>query len=383
MPALAVDREHRVTPRELFFDLVFVFGFTQVASLLANDPTWGGVGRGLLMLAALWWAWAAYAWLTNVVDPEDSAVGAALLVALGAMFVAALVVPEAFDDEAVLFGAAFLVVSVTHLGLFALAARDHRELFGAVLRVAPWTLLGATLILVAGLTEDLRILLWLGALGCAYAGGLLSPTSGWRVHASHFAERHGLVVIIAVGEAFISIGIGVSGLDIGPGEVAASMLGLLVATAFWLAYFDFFAIRGERILASLEGDARVSLARHLYTYAHLPLITGIVLFAFAMKTVVAHVGDELAAVAAAALCGGSAIYLLTFSAIRIRVERRFRLSRGRFVAALAILLVLPVATRVPALVALALVAAIWVALHVYELVWWREARAESRSVLAS
>ena len=384
MPATAVDHEHGVTPRELFFDLVFVFAFTQVATLLAGDPTFAGIGRGVLVLAALWWAWAAYAWLTNIVDPEDGVVGAVLLVALIAMFVAALVVPGVFDGEGVLFGAAFLVVWAMHLTLYALAGRGNRDLLGAVLRLAPSTLLGAILILVAGFTDGaITVWLWLAALACSYVGAVLSGSTGWRLYPSHFAERHGLVVIIALGEAFISIGIGATGIGIGVGEIVAAILGLLVATSFWLAYFDFFSIRGERMLGDLQGAARVALARDLYTYAHFPMIVGIVLFAFAMKNVVGHVGEELDSVTAFALCGGSALYLLTYSAIRSRLERRLKLSRGRFVAALTLLLVLPLATRIPALAALALVTAVWVALHIYELVWWRESRAESRSVLAS
>src|SRR5262249_9256182 len=156
-----------------------------------------------------------------------------------------------------------------------------------------------------------------------------------------------------------------------------------VATSFWLAYFDFFSIRAERVLGDVHGADRIALARDTYTYAHFPMIVGIVLFAFAMKTVVGHVGNELDYVEAFALCGGSAIYLLTYSAVRIRIERRFHLSRGRFVAALALLCLLPVATMIPALAALALVTVVWLALHAYELVWWREARAESRSALVS
>jgi low temperature requirement protein LtrA len=383
MSVAAVDHEHRVTPRELFFDLVFVFAFTQVATLLADDPTFRGIGRGVLVLAALWWAWTAYAWLTNTVDPEESVVGAALLVALIAMFVAALVVPNVFDDEGVLFGVTFLVVVAMHLTLYALAGRGNRQLLGAVLRLAPWTLLGATLILVAGFTDGARTWLWLAALACTYVGAALSGSTGWQLHPSHLAERYGLVVIIALGEAFIAIGIGARGTAIGPGEVVAAILGLLVATSFWLAYFDFFSIRGERMLSNLQGAERVALARDAYAYAHLPMIVGIVLFAFAMKTIVGHVGEELGSVAAFALCGGSALYLLTYSAIRMRVERRWTVSRGRFVAALVLLLVLPLATVVPALAALAIVTAVWLALHAYELVWWREARAESRSLLAS
>ena len=383
MAATAVDHEHRVTPRELFFDLVFVFAFTQVATLLADDPTFVGIGRGVLVLAALWWAWTAYAWLTNTVDPEEGVVGAALLVALIAMFVAALVVPGVFEDDGVLFGAAFFVVCAMHIALYALAGRGNRDLLGAVLRLAPWSLLGAALILVAGFTDGARTWLWLAALTCTYVGALLSGSTGWQLHPSHLAERYGLVLIIALGEAFISIGIGATGIGIGPGEVVAAILGLLVAASFWLAYFDFFSIRGERMLSELQGAERVALARDVYAYAHLPMIVGIVLFAFAMKNIVAHVGDELDAVVAFALCGGSALYLLTYSAIRTRIERRLRLSRGRFVAALVLLLLLPLATALPALAALALVTAVWLALHTYELVWWREARAESRSLLAS
>jgi low temperature requirement protein LtrA len=299
------------------------------------------------------------------------------------MFVAALVVPGVFDDDGVLFGSAFLVVCAMHLALYALAGRGNPDLLGAVLRLAPWSLLGATLILVAGFTDGARFWLWLAALACIYVGAALSGSTGWQLHPSHLAERYGLVVIIALGEAFIAIGIGATGIGIGPGEVAAAILGILVATSFWLAYFDFFSIRGERMLRDLQGAERVALARDAYAYTHFPMIVGIVLFAFAMKTIVGEVGEELASVEAFALCGGSALYLLTYSALRIRIERRLTVSRGRFVAALVLLLALPLATMIPALAALALVTAVWVALHAYELVWWREARAESRSLLAS
>jgi low temperature requirement protein LtrA len=383
MSVAALDQEHRVTPRELFFDLVFVFAFTQVATLLAGDPTFAGIGRSVLVLAALWWVWSAYAWLTNIVDPERELIGGALLVALIAMFVAALVVPGVFADEGVIFGAAFLVVWVMHTALYTLAGRGNPDLLGAVLRLAPWTLIAATMIFAAGWVDGLRTWLWVAALMLGYGGALLTGSSGWRVYPSHFAERHGLVIIIALGEAFIAIGIGATGTGLGPGEIIAAILGLLVATSFWLAYFDFFSIRGERLLGDASGQERVALARDIYTLLHFPMIVGIVLFAFAMKSVLAHVGDELDTVAAFALCGGSALYLLTYSAIRSRVERRWRLSRGRSVAAVAVLVLLPVATTVPALVALGLLTAVWLGLHTYELVWWREARAESRALITS
>ena len=291
--------------------------------------------------------------------------------------------PGVFDDDGVLFGAAFVVVCAMHVALYATAGRGSPDLLGAVLRLAPWTLLGALLILAAGFAQGARIWLWLAALASAYVGGALSGSTGWRLHPAHFAERYGLVVIIALGEAFIAIGIGAAGIDLGLGAVVAAVLGLLVAASFWLSYFDFFSLRGERILADHEGAERVALARDAYAYAHFPMIVGIVLFAFAMKVIMGGVGDELEAVAAFALCGGSAVYLLTYSAIRTRVERRVSLSRGRFVAAIVFALMVPVVPLVPALVALALAAAVWLSLHTYELVRWRQARAESRSVFAS
>ena len=229
------QREHPVTPLELFFDLVFVFGFTQVTTLMTDDPTWSGLGEGLMVLAAIWSVWAAYAWLTNVVDPEEGAARGAMLVAIGAAVIAALAVPDVFGEHGVLFGVAFLVVRVMHVVLYALASRGDSDLLAAVLRITPTTLAAAGLIIAAGFADDkLRIALWLAALVIDYVG--------------------------------------------------------------------------------------------------------------------------------------------------IRVRLTHSLSLGRSVATGAFLLLWPVAVAVPALAALALAALIWVLLHAYEFVWWREARAETRAL---
>ena len=373
------EREQRVTPLELFFDLVFVFGFTQVTTVLSDDPTWGGLGHGLLILAALWWAWAAYAWLTNTIDPDEGAVWGAMLVALAAMFVAALAVPEAFGRHGVVFGVAFLIVNVMHLTLYALGARGDRDLLAAILRIAPASLVGATLIVVAGFVHGaLRPTLWLAALTIGLFGPLLGGASGWRVQPAHFVERHGLIVIIAIGESLIAIGLGAKGTGLSTGVIVAAVLGLVVVTSFWLAYFDFFQIRGQQILTDRTGVERTALARDVYTYLHLPMVAGIVLFAFAMKTTLAHVGDELDTIPALGLCGGPALYLFAYVALRLRVSRTF--GRGRLLAAIACALLFPIALVVPALVALTLVAAVWVAFHAYEFIWWREARARTRAL---
>ena len=126
------EREQRVTPLELFFDLVFVFGLTQVTNLMSDDPTWPGLGRGLLVLAALWWAWTGYAWLTNLLEPEETAVRVGMVGAMAAMLVVALAVPGAFGDDAVLFAVAYLVVRLLQLQLYATVGKRDRELLGAV-----------------------------------------------------------------------------------------------------------------------------------------------------------------------------------------------------------------------------------------------------------
>jgi len=372
------EREQRVTPLELFFDLVFVFGFTQVTTVLSEDPTWGGLGHGLLILATLWWAWAAYAWLTNTADADQGAVWGALLAAMAGMFVAALAVPEVFGRHGVVFGVAFLIVNVMHLTLYALTARSDRELLAAILRIAPSALAGAALILAAGFVHGgLKPLLWLAAIAVGLFGPLFIDLSGWRVQPAHFVERHGLIVIIAIGESLIAIGVGARGTGLTAGVVLGAVLGLIAVASFWLAYFDFFPIRAQQLLMDRSGVQRIALARDVYTYLHLPMVAGIVLFAFALKTTLAHVGDELTTIPALGLCGGPALYLLAYVALRLRVART--LGRGRLVAALACASLFPVAVVVPALAALALVTAVWVALHAYEIIWWREARARTRA----
>jgi low temperature requirement protein LtrA len=376
---LGPPREHPVAPLELFFDLVFVFAFTQVTTLLSADPTWWGLVHALLILTALWWAWASYSWLTNTVDPENGAVWSAVLLAMASMFVAALALPDAFSAHGVLFGVAFLIVNVMLLALYALGARGDRDLLAAVLRLAPAVLAGSLLILAAGFaSEALRPLLWLAALVVGIFGSaLLGGVSGWRVQPAHFVERHGLIIIIAIGESLVAIGLGARGTALGAAVVGAAVLGFVVATSFWLTYFDFFPTRGRQLLADRSGAERVALARDVYTYLHLPMVVGIVLFAFAVKSTIAHVHQELGTVAAVSLCAGPALYLLSFVAVRFRVTRRF--GHGRPLAAIACALLTPVALAIPALAALGLVTAVWVILHTYELVWLREARMLARA----
>ena len=374
----AVESEHRVTPLELFFDLVFVLAFTQVTTLLAEDVSWRGLGRGMLVLTVLWWAWASFAWLTNTVDAEAGLVLAVMLVAITALFVAALAVPQAFGRERLAFGLAFIVVMAAFVGLYALAAKDEPDLLRAVLGAARTTLAGALLILAAAFVPSgLRPLLWLASVAVGFFGALLLGVGGWRVHVAHFAERHGLIVIIAIGEALAAIGFGARETALSTLVIVAAVLGLIIAASFWLAYFDYASRGVEQLLRSLRGERRVALARDVYSYLHLPMVVGIVLFAFGTKTALAHVHAELRVVPAFALFGGSAVYLLAYVALRWRVTRT--VGRGRSIAAALLAALFPVALVLPAVAALALVAAVWVGLHAYELIWWREERARRRA----
>ena len=198
------QREQRVTPLELFFDLVFVYAITQVTLLMSDDPTWPGAGRGLLVLAALWWAWSGYSWLTNTLEPEEGPVRAGMFAAMAAMLVVALAVPEAFDADGVLFGVAYLIVRLLHLQLYAIAGKRDPDLLGAVVRFTPSATLAPLIILAAGFVDGrAHAALWVVALAVDYLGALIGRGQGWRVSPAHFAERHGLIVIIALGESIV------------------------------------------------------------------------------------------------------------------------------------------------------------------------------------
>ena len=369
--------EHQVTPLELFFDLVFVFAFTQVTRLLVDDPTWGGVFRGMLVLAALWWAWSVYAWLTSAIDVDEGGVRLVMLAAMAAMFGAALAVPGAFGDDAVFFGIAFLLVRLLHLVLSALVAREDPDRLGALVRFAPTAVVGPLLLVFAGFVEgDARIAVWLVALAIDYLGPVVIGVGrGWRVASEHFAERHALIILIALGESIISIGLGV-GLELDTGVVVASALGIVVVSALWWLYFDVAAIFAQRRLVQARGLELHRLALHAYSYLHLPMVAGIVLFAFGLETTLHQLDEALANVPAVALCGGAALYLLAEITFLLRTTGR--IFRRRTAAAIVLLALIPAATAIPALAALALVSAVCALLVAYEAIGRREYRVRVR-----
>jgi low temperature requirement protein LtrA len=372
------ESEQRVTALELFFDLVFVFAITQVTGFLADHSTWDGLVRGLFLLGALWWAWAAYAWLTNTLNPEEGAVRIAVFASMAAMLIVALATPTAFGADGVVFGVAYFIVRGLHLVLYAIAGRGDPELMRAVLRIAPSALFGAALLVVAGFADDgVQLGIWAAALAIDYLWLLIAGMRGWRVSPEHFVERHGLIIIIALGESIVAIGVGAAGLPLDAGTISAALLGITVACALWWSYFDWTVYVGQARLVQAQGVERAVLARDLFSYLHLPMVAGIVLFALGMKTTLAHVDEPLDVIAAVGLSGGLALYLAAHVAERLRIGGGW--GHGRPTAAVVLVLLVPVATLMPSLVALGLVTAVCVALIAYEALRYRYARAWIRS----
>src|SRR4051794_4235763 len=340
--------EERVTPLELFFDLVFVLAVTQCTALMAHDPTWGGVGRGLLVLAVLWWCWVGYAWLTSVVDPEEGAVRIAMFASMAALLVAALAVPHAFGNTALVFAIAYGAARVGQIALFLLASRGRAGLRDSVLGLAVSTFIGLTLLVIASqLNGTAQGALWGLAIVIDVAGPYFRGVEGWQLVPGHFAERHGLIVMIAIGESIVAIGSGAHA-HISAGVVTGAVAGIVVAAAMWWLYFDVVAIVAARHLANAKpGREQNSMARDSYSYLHFGMVAGIILLAFGIKTTLADVGKELHTVPAAALFGGAAVYLLAHIAFRLRNVHT--LNKQRLAMAILLLALIPAVQAVPAI----------------------------------
>jgi low temperature requirement protein LtrA len=372
----------RVTALELFFDLVFVLAITQCTALMAAEPNWTGLAKGVLVLGVLWWSWVGYAWLTSVVDPEEGAVRLVMFAVMAALLVAALCVPDAFGNTALLFACAYGIVRFGQIALFLLASRDDPALRRSVSGLAGGTALGVGLLVAAAFTDGwAQGALWVVALLLDMGEPFLFGSEGWKLKPGHFAERHGLIIIIALGESIVAIGVGASG-DVDAGVVAAATLGVAVVAALWWLYFDVVALVAERRLSrAAVGREQNEMARDSYSYLHFPMVAGIVLLALGLKKTIAHVGEPLDLVPAVALLGGTAVYLLAHVSFRLR--NLHTLNKQRLACAALLLALIPAAVELPALATLAILAAVLTALIGYEALRFAEARDRVRHQLAS
>jgi low temperature requirement protein LtrA len=372
----------KVKPLELFFDLVFVLALTQCTALMAAQPDWDGLVKGLLILALLWWSWVGYSWLTSVIDPEEGAVRFAMFAAMAALLVAALCVPHAFADRGLLFAAAYGVVRFGQIVLMLLASRDDPGLRRSTTGLAAGTALGVGLVVTGALFDEPEIqgIFWAVALLLDMGEPYVFGSEGWKLSPAHFAERHGLIIIIALGESIVAIGVGTEAVEIDAGVVVASALGIALAAALWWLYFDIVALVAERRLHNAApGKEQNEIARDSYSYLHFPMVAGIVLVALGLKKTLEHVDDPLKTVPAVAMLGGLAIYLLAHVAFRWRNVHRF--SSQRVVAAALLCALVPLAKEIDALWTLAISAAVLALLIVYETIVFAELRDRLRHQL--
>jgi low temperature requirement protein LtrA len=374
----AEEEERKTSYLELFFDLVFVFAFTQVTALILEDTSLRGFARAALVLAMVWWAWSAYAWMTNAIDVENAVTRLIIFAAMVAGFFMALAVPHAFEQEAAWFAVAYFVVRMLQSALYSWGVRDDPEMLRVTLRLAPGFVVAALVALAGGFVDpDYRASVWLASLVIDVVATLTIARGDWHVSPSHFAERFALIVIIALGESIVAIGVATAGLDRDATYAVSVVIAFAGVAALWWAYFDFTAVAAERSLRRVSGLERTTLARDVFTYFHYPLVLGIILYAVAAKKTLEHPLDPLSKPGRWALGLGIAFFLCGFALMRFRVVRRVaweRLGAAALVLAVAVLL-----DGADAIVTLGVVIAILALSIALESARLRELRAELRA----
>ena len=361
------EEERRTSPVELLWDLVFVFAVTQVTTLLSHDLSWPGLGRGLLVLALVWWAWSAFVWAANAQDTGSPVLRLALLLAMVLTFVAGLALPHAFDDEAPVFAATYAGVRLLHLGLYADASRKGNASWAAIAGFGVTVLVGMALLVAGSIVGGgAQVALWSAAAAIDYAGPAWLTRERLRglqrVAVAHFAERYSLFVIICLGESIVAIGVGAGSEHFDAHLVAAVGLGLLITIALWWTYFYRFAALAEQRLRT--HDDPVLAAADAYSYLHLVIVAGIIVFAVGVKRAAGAVDEPLGDAARLALCGGGALYLVGHVAFGLRMVGV--LGVEKLVAAVAVLALYAVGRALDAWVLAGAVAAVLAAMCAVE-----------------
>jgi low temperature requirement protein LtrA len=359
--------ERTTTPVELLWDLVFVFAVTQVTTLLRSDLSWAGFGRSILVLALVWWAWSAFVWATNAQDPDAAVFRGVLLLATALILIAGLALPRAFGSEGTLFAVAYAGVRFLHLVLYVDASRRGRASLAAIAGFATTVAVGMALLVAGSFADGLtRALLWAAAAAIDYAGPAWLTRERLRglqrVAVAHFTERYSLFIIICLGESIVAVGVGAGPRALDAQLVTAVSLALLITFALWWTYFDRFAATAQDVL---RGHADpVLAAADAYSYLHLVLVAGIIVFAVGARHGVANPGSPLSAGARLALCGGVALYLVGHAAFRLRMTGALGLAK--LLAAGACLVSFAVGANASALVIEGCVTAVLALLVVYE-----------------
>jgi low temperature requirement protein LtrA len=349
----------RVSTLELFFDLVFVFTITQLTTVLVDEPTVKGATQVVLMFGLIWWMYGGYAWLTNAVAPDRESRRLLLLGGMAAFLVVALAIPDAFGDSGVAFGVGYVLVVAVHSGLFVYGSQGSA--WKAILALLPFNITTALLVVAGGIAGGTATyVLWAIAVLVEWSSPKITGNSGFEVGAAHFVERHGLVVIVAIGESIVAIGIGASGLALDAGLIGVAILGLLVSFGFWYAYFGSGDdTRAEHSLAAQPRDERAMTALDAFGYWHMPILLGIVASAAGLKKAIGHASEHLHTPQALQLAGGVALFMAGSALFRRRM--RIGSSTWRALAAPTALATVPIGVHFSAVAQLAVLAAVMAA----------------------
>lgn len=309
--AITSPGDQSATFVELFFDLVFVFGITQIVGLLHHDMSWGGVGHSVLVFWLLWWAWTQFTWALNAADTTHPFVEFGTLVATAVAFFMAVSIPNTFDGHALWFGVSYVLVRALGLWIYArVASADPGQ--QAAVRLFGVASAGGLMAVLAGALVGGTSQTWLWGLAIALdvaAAVVAGRAQAWGIHAEHFAERHGLIVIIALGESLIVAAAGLTGADFTTDVIAVSFLGVLISCALWWTYFPVAKPELERALASTPAAERGRVARDVFSLAHFPMLCGVVAYAVALEEAIAHPGDPLAPSGRLALALGLLLFV--------------------------------------------------------------------------
>jgi len=330
--------EKAAHPLELFFDLVFVFAITQVVSLVVHDLTLAGVLRGALVLAIMWWAWTNWTWTTNVVDLDPRAIRVAVLASMLGVFGMAFAVPTAFEGDGDWLAFGYVFVRAIAAAVFVIGTRHDRDEMRAVVTYLPVSLGATTIVLIGGLVGgDALQWIWLGALTLEVVATVFAGQVDWKVDAGHFAERHGLILIIALGEGIIAVGVALEGLQIDRSLAIQLAVGLAGVCAMWWAYFDRLQEVMEGALRDADTRETGHIARDVYSLLHYPMLTGIVFLAVALEEAFLHPDDPMEPVVAWIFVVAIGLYFIAQAVAVWRCWRTYLYERVIGVAAIALL----------------------------------------------
>ncbi|HYI74627.1 MAG TPA: low temperature requirement protein A [Gaiellaceae bacterium] len=357
-----IDRSARVSTLELFFDLVFVFTITQLTAVLVAGGDWASVLHVVVMLAVVWWMYDGYAWLTNAIATHLARFRLLLLGGMGGFLVISLAIPNAYSTSGLAFGIGYAIVVVLHAGMFA-GGTSGAEV-SAILRIAPFNLAAAALVLAGGVAGGgAQELLWASSALLLWLAPWFTSTEGFVIAAEHFCERHGLVIIVALGESIVVIGAGAIGRPLDLGQAFVALLALALSASLWWMYFrDEEGV--EEAMVSTPEARRPRLALIGFGYWHLGLLLGVVMVAAGMKKAIADPYDALDAWFGAEL--GIGVALFVACTVGFRTTLGLGVSRGRLTAAAAALATIPLGTELAATGQLAVLTAIVVGALVVE-----------------